>query len=51
MVNGEPSVVVSDAGRRLLTLTAHVHGNAIGALYVVVNPEKLAALDLADPMM
>jgi RNA polymerase sigma-70 factor, ECF subfamily len=51
VVNGEPGVVVSDGGRWVLTLTAHVHDGAITALYSVVNPDKLAALDIADPML
>jgi RNA polymerase sigma-70 factor, ECF subfamily len=51
VVNGEPGVVVTRAGHRLLTLTAHVDDGAIAALYSVVNPDKLAALDIADPMM
>ena len=51
VVNGEPGVVVSDGGRWLLTLTAHVHDGAITAIYSVVNPDKLAALDIADPML
>jgi RNA polymerase sigma-70 factor, ECF subfamily len=51
VVNGEPGVVVTAAGHRLLTLTAHVDDGAIAALYIVVNPDKLAALDIADPMM
>ena len=40
-----------DEGRWLLTLTAHVDHGAIAALYIVVNPDKLAALDIADPML
>jgi RNA polymerase sigma-70 factor (ECF subfamily) len=51
VVNGEPGVVVTRAGRRLLTMTAHVDNGAIAALYIVVNPDKLAALDVADPMV
>ncbi|MGH9289460.1 MAG: RNA polymerase sigma factor SigJ [Acidimicrobiales bacterium] len=51
VVNGEPGVVVTRAGHPLLTLTAHVDDGAIAALYSVVNPDKLAALDIADPMM
>jgi hypothetical protein len=44
-------VVVSDGGRWLLTLTAHVDDGVITALYSVLNPDKLAALDIADPML
>jgi RNA polymerase sigma-70 factor (ECF subfamily) len=51
VVNGEPGVVVTGGGRWLLTLTAHVDDGSIAALYSVVNPDKLAALDIADPMM
>jgi RNA polymerase sigma-70 factor (ECF subfamily) len=51
VVNGEPGVVVSAGGRWVLTLTAHVHDGAITALYSVVNPDKLVALDIADPML
>jgi RNA polymerase sigma-70 factor, ECF subfamily len=51
VVNGEPGVVVTRAGRRYVTLTAHVDNGAIAALYSVVNPDKLAALDIADPMI
>jgi RNA polymerase sigma-70 factor, ECF subfamily len=51
IVNGEPGVVVTGAGRWVLTLTAHVDDGAIAALYSVVNPDKLAALDIADPMI
>ena len=51
VVNGEPGVVVTGGGRWLLTLTAHVDDGAIAALYSVVNPDKLAALDIADPMI
>ncbi len=51
VVNGEPGVVVSGAGAHLLTLAAHVDAGAVIALYTVVNPDKLAALDIADPMM
>jgi RNA polymerase sigma-70 factor (ECF subfamily) len=51
VVNGEPGVVVTEGGRWALTLTAHVHDGAIAALYIVVNPDKLAALDIADPML
>jgi RNA polymerase sigma-70 factor (ECF subfamily) len=51
VVNGEPSVVVTRAGRRLLTLTAHVSDGVVSAIYAVINPDKLAALDIADPMM
>jgi RNA polymerase sigma-70 factor (ECF subfamily) len=51
VVNGEPGVVVTSGGRWLLTLTAHVDDGSIAALYSVVNPDKLAALDIADPMM
>jgi hypothetical protein len=50
-VNGEPGVVITRAGRRLVTMTAHVDDGAIAALYAVVNPDKLAALDIANPMM
>jgi len=51
VVNGEPGVVVTLAGSRVVTLTAHVDDGAIAALYSVVNPDKLAALDIADPMI
>jgi len=51
VVNGEPGVVVTSEGRWLLTLTAHVDHGAITALYIVVNPDKLAALDIAHPML
>jgi RNA polymerase sigma-70 factor, ECF subfamily len=51
IVNGEPGVVVTGGGRWVLTLTAHVDDGAIAALYSVVNPDKLAALDIADPMI
>jgi RNA polymerase sigma-70 factor (ECF subfamily) len=51
VVNGEPGVVVTGGGRWVLTLTAHVDDGAIAALYSVVNPDKLAALDIADPMI
>ncbi|HEY6696690.1 MAG TPA: RNA polymerase sigma factor SigJ [Acidimicrobiales bacterium] len=51
VVNGEPGVVATGGGRWVLTLTAHVDDGAIAALYSVVNPDKLAALDIADPMM
>ena len=51
IVNGEPGVVVAGGGRWVLTLTAHVDDGAIAALYSVVNPDKLAALDIADPMI
>jgi RNA polymerase sigma-70 factor (ECF subfamily) len=51
VVNGEAGVVVTRGGRWLLTLTAHVDDGAIAALYSVVNPDKLAALDFADPMI
>lgn len=51
VVNGEPGVVVTRGGRRLLTMTAHVDDGAIAAVYAVVNPEKLASLDIANPMM
>jgi RNA polymerase sigma-70 factor (ECF subfamily) len=51
VVNGEPGVVVTGGGRWLLTLTAHVHDGAIAALYSVINPDKLAALDIDDPMI
>jgi RNA polymerase sigma-70 factor (ECF subfamily) len=51
VVNGEPGVVVTGGGRWLLTLTAHVDDGAIAALYSVVNPDKLAALDIAEPMI
>jgi RNA polymerase sigma-70 factor, ECF subfamily len=51
VVNGEAGVVVTEAGRRVATLTAHVYDGDIAALYIVVNPDKLAALDIADPMM
>jgi RNA polymerase sigma-70 factor, ECF subfamily len=51
VINGEPGVVVTVDGRWVLTLTAHVDDGAIAALYIVVNPDKLAALDIADPML
>jgi RNA polymerase sigma-70 factor, ECF subfamily len=51
VVNGEPGVVVTEGGRWALTLTAHIDDGAIAALYIVVNPDKLAALDIADPML
>jgi RNA polymerase sigma-70 factor, ECF subfamily len=51
VVNGEAGVVVTGGGRRVATLTAHVYDGDIAALYIVVNPDKLAALDIADPMM
>jgi RNA polymerase sigma-70 factor (ECF subfamily) len=51
VINGEPGVVVTVDGRWVLTLTAHVGDGAIAALYIVVNPDKLAALDIADPML
>jgi RNA polymerase sigma-70 factor (ECF subfamily) len=51
VVNGEPGVVVTSEGRWLLTLTAHVDHGAVAAIYIVVNPDKLAALDIADPML
>jgi RNA polymerase sigma-70 factor, ECF subfamily len=51
VVNGEPGVVATAGGRWVLSLTAHVDDGAIAALYSVVNPDKLAALDIADPMM
>jgi RNA polymerase sigma-70 factor, ECF subfamily len=51
VVNGEPGVVVTGDGRWVLTLTAHVDDGAIAALYSVINPDKLAALDIVDPMM
>jgi hypothetical protein len=38
-------------GRWVLTLTAHVDDGAVAALYIVVNPDKLAALNVADPML
>jgi RNA polymerase sigma-70 factor (ECF subfamily) len=50
VVNGEPGVVVTAAGGRWLTLAAHVEDGVIAALYSVVNPNKLAALDLDAPM-
>jgi RNA polymerase sigma-70 factor, ECF subfamily len=51
VVNGEPGVVVTEDGRWVVTLTAHVDDGAIAALYIVVNPDKLAALNIADPML
>jgi RNA polymerase sigma-70 factor (ECF subfamily) len=51
VVNGEPGVVVTAAGRWALTLAAHVAEGAIAAVYIVINPDKLAALDIADPMV
>jgi RNA polymerase sigma-70 factor (ECF subfamily) len=51
VINGEPGVVVTVDGRWVLTLTAHVDDGAIAALYIVVNPDKLAALDFDDPML
>jgi RNA polymerase sigma-70 factor, ECF subfamily len=51
VINGEPGVVVSGASGRLMTLALHVEDGAIAAIYGVVNPDKLAALDLADPMV
>ena len=51
VINGEPGVVVTADGRWVLTLTAHVDDGAIAALYIVVNPDKLAALDIDDPML
>jgi RNA polymerase sigma-70 factor, ECF subfamily len=51
VVNGEPGVVVTEGGRWMLTFTAHVDDGAIAAVYIVVNPDKLAALNIADPMV
>jgi RNA polymerase sigma-70 factor (ECF subfamily) len=52
VVNGEPGVVVTEGdGGGLLTLAVHVADGSIAALYAVVNPDKLAALDFSEPML
>ncbi len=51
LCNGEPGVVVHVGQRRLLAASVHVLDGEIAAVYVVVNPDKLAALDIAGPIV
>src|SRR5918996_852581 len=50
VVNGEPGVVISLQGQPAVTVAVHVAEGAVGAVYVMVNPDKLTALDLRTPM-
>jgi RNA polymerase sigma-70 factor, ECF subfamily len=51
LCNGEPGAVVRQGDRCLAVASAHVVDDEVAALYVVVNPDKLAALEIAGPMV
>ena len=51
MINGEPGVISSVDGERLLALAAQVVDGRVQALHVIRNPEKLAALDVQTEMV
>ncbi len=43
-INGQPGVVVTDAGRTLLALACSVVDGRVDRVWAVVNPEKTASL-------
>jgi RNA polymerase sigma-70 factor (ECF subfamily) len=51
LCNGEPGAVVRQGDRCLAVASAHVVDDEVAAIYVVVNPDKLAALEIAGPMV
>jgi RNA polymerase sigma-70 factor (ECF subfamily) len=49
-LNGEPGVVVRAAGERYLAIAIQVAEAQVTGVHIVVNPDKLAALDLDGPV-
>jgi RNA polymerase sigma-70 factor (ECF subfamily) len=50
-LNGEPGLVALAGDRPVLSLGLHVVDGRVAAMYIVVNPDKLAGLDLDSPMV
>lgn len=51
LCNGEPGAVIYQGDARVAAASAHVVDDEVAAIYVVVNPDKLAALDIAGPIV
>jgi hypothetical protein len=45
VLNGEPGVIVYDGAKRTAAMAFHVENGRVQAVHIVVNDEKLAALD------
>jgi RNA polymerase sigma-70 factor (ECF subfamily) len=51
VLNGERGMIVTLGEARVCAMTVHVTDGAVAAIYNVVNPDKLAALDIDTPML
>jgi RNA polymerase sigma-70 factor (ECF subfamily) len=49
-INREPGIVVRLSGRLWLAQSLHVVDGAVAAIHLVLNPDKLAALELSTPI-
>ncbi|MGH9112565.1 MAG: RNA polymerase sigma factor SigJ [Acidimicrobiales bacterium] len=51
LCNGEPGAVIYQGEARYAAASAHVVDDEVAAIYLVVNPDKLAALDISGPIV